>query len=322
MARTRTRVKQDKKESTLTLQEQKARKQMLSNIVSYIILGIVSIVFVLPLWYTIVTSFKYPGDVFDGKILAPNPAIKPLFYNFFGQQRKLDKEIAKDFDYDGALYAGWDEKGVPPFVMAYFNSLMVGVLVVVLQLLTCSLAAYAFARLKWPGRDQVFLAYLGTMMVPGQVTMIPVYILFKNLGIVDTRLALILPAAFSAYGTFMLRQYFMSIPAALEEAAVIDGAKKIQILLQIIMPLAKTALSTLAIFVFLFSWNDFMWPLVVINSDAKKTLPIALQSFQTSYGAQWHLIMAASLIVLVPVVAIFIAGQKYITKGIMMSGIK
>jgi multiple sugar transport system permease protein len=160
------------------------------------------------------------------------------------------------------------------------------------------------------------------MMVPGQVTMIPVFILFKNLGIIDTYAALILPAAFSAYGTFMLRQYFLSIPAALEEAAVIDGATKLQILIQIIVPLSKTALSTLAIFAFIYAWNDFMWPLIVINSDQKKTLPIMLQSFQTSYGAQWHLIMAASMIVLIPVITIFIFGQKYITRGIMMTGIK
>lgn len=230
--------------------------------------------------------------------------------------------LLKTIDYDGAWFAGSSGEGLPPFAMAYINSIFVSLAITLLQLLTCSLSAYAFSRLKWPGRDQIFLAYLGTMMVPGQVTMIPVFILFKQLGIIDTYLALILPAAFSAYGTFMLRQYFMSIPNALEEAAVIDGAKRIQILIQIIIPLAKTALSTLAIFVFLFAWNDFMWPLIVINTDSKKTLPIALQSFQTSYGAQYHLIMAASLIVLIPVITVFIVGQKYITRGIMMTGLK
>lgn len=400
MATTNTMAKKQAVSAGLSLLEQRRRAQILKNIVSYIILGLFSIIFVVPLLYTLATSFKYKGDVFDGRFI-PKPAIEPLLWNYFGRNSNLQgrptpvtenakmlinalqaetpnetyitnilatkklpdislvKElkqelsvqflknpverdftrarslayndptttnnisyILKSITYDGAWYAGWSGNGLPPFAQAYINSLFVSIVITLIQLVTCALAAYAFARLHWPGRDKVFIGYLGTMMVPGQVTMIPVFILFKNLGIIDTYAALILPASFSAYGTFMLRQYFLSIPAALEEAAVIDGATKMQILIQIIMPLSKTALSTLAIFTFIYAWNDFMWPLIVINSDSKKTLPIMLQSFQTSYGAQWHLIMAASMIVLIPVVIVFIFGQKYITRGIMMTGIK
>jgi len=301
----------------LSLIEQRKRKQMIENTIAYIILSITALIFILPLVYTVSSSLKYQQDIFDGKFI-PNPIIDPWWYNFFGRTEMGLKKL----NYDGAFFAGWNRTGLPPFAQYYINSIFVSSVITLIQLFTCSLAAYAFARLKWPGRDKIFLAYLGTMMVPGQVTMIPVFILFKNLGIIDTYWALILPASFSAYGTFMLRQYFMSIPAALEEAAYIDGATKWQILWTIIVPLSKTALATLAIFVFLFAWNDFMWPMIVINSDRLKTLPIGLQAFQSSYGAQWHLIMAASLIVLVPVIVIFIAGQKYITKGIMMTGLK
>ncbi len=228
----------------------------------------------------------------------------------------------KGIDYDGAMFAGSSPGSIPLFGQYYINSIFVGIMITFLQLLTCSLAAFAFARLRWPGRDTIFLSYLGTMMIPGVVMMIPVFILFKWLKITDTYAAIILPAAFSAYGTFMLRQYFMTIPAALEEAAVIDGATKLQILTTVILPLSKTALATLGIFVFLFAWNDFMWPLIVINRPERKTLPIGLQAFISDYGSQWHLLMSASIIVLLPLIIIYVFGQKFITKGIVMTGIK
>lgn len=305
------------------IQERK-RKERLYAIVAYFILSVFAIFFVLPLLFSIATSLKYPQDVFNIDVknflknFIPSPMIDPWWFNFFGRK---SMNLA-NMTYDGAFFAGWDGKGIPPFGRYYINSIFVSVAVTLLQLVTSTLAAYAFARLTWPGRDKVFLAYLGTMMVPGQVTMIPVFILFKNLGLVDTYLALILPAAFTAYGTFLLRQYFMTIPAELEEAAFIDGASRMQILLQVIVPLSNTALATLAINTFLYTWNDFMWPMIIINSDPLKTLPVGLQAFQTSYGAQWHLIMAASLIVLVPVILVYIFGQKYITKGIVMTGLK
>lgn len=304
--------------TAVSLREQRKRKEFWMKFLSYIILGIFSIVFVLPLVYTISTSIKYPADARSGSSFLPKKVINPWWYNFFGKKGSFKDDR---LDYDGAFFAG-SHGGMPLFAHAYINSIIVAVSVTLIQLITCSLAAYAFARLRWPGRDTVFLSYLGTMMVPGTVIMIPVFILFKSLHLIDTLWALIIFGSFSAYGTFMLRQFFLSIPAALEEAAVIDGATRLQILVTVIVPLSKTALSTLAIFTFLFQWNDFMWPLIAISKEQLKTLPIALQAFQSSYTAQWHLIMAASLIVLIPVVTIFILGQKYITKGIMMSGLK
>ncbi len=207
-----------------------------------------------------------------------------------------------------------------PFEKYYINSIIVSVVGTFGQLITCILAAYAFARLQWPGRNKVFILYLASMMIPGMVTMIPVFILMKNLGLIDTLWAIILPSLFSAYGTFMLRQYFLAIPRDLEEAAFIDGANRIQILFQIIVPLSKAAIATLATFTFLWLWNDFLWPLVVLNSDEVKTLPVGLQTFQGEYGSLWHLVMAASLIVLIPVLVVYILNQKFITEGIMLSG--
>ena len=318
---------------TISLLEVRKRQEMVRNIFSYIVLSLVSLFFVIPLIFTISTALKLPKDTGDG-LIVPKAMINPVMYNFFGTKEENGQPITDEMikekgwnipsPYDGALFApGVDkETKLPMFARWYINSIIVAGAITFLQLVLCSLAAYAFARLKWPGRDKVFLAYLGTMMVPGQVTMIPVFIMMKNFGIIDSYLAVLLPGAFSAYGTFMLRQYFMSIPAALEEAAVIDGANKLQVLQLVIFPLSKTALSTLAIFTFLYSWNDFMWPMIVLHSDSLKTLPIGLQSFLSAYGSQWHLLMAGSLIALVPVIIIFCFGQKFITKGIMMTGIK
>lgn len=207
------------------------------------------------------------------------------------------------------------------FVMFYLNSVFVATVVTLGQLLTCALAAYAFARLEFPGREQLFIGYLATMMVPGVVTLIPVFILLRELRLVDTYWALILPGLFSAYGTFLLRQFFMGIPRELEDAARIDGCGKLGVLRHVILPLSKPALATLATFTFIGSWNDFMGPLIFINSTAKKTLPIGLASFQGLYGTEWTLLMAASVIVLLPVLVVFLFNQRFFTEGIQLSGL-
>jgi len=216
-------------------------------------------------------------------------------------------------------YDAW--KAVP-FPRFYLNSIFVAFCVTFGQLLTCSLAAYAFARLEFPGRDKIFFAYLATMMIPGQVTMIPVFILLKKMNWIDTYQALILPGLFSAYGTFLLRQFFLTIPKDLEDAAVIDGCSKLRIWWTIIIPLSKAAIATLATFTFMGSWNDFMWPLIVTNSMHMKTLPIGLASFQGLYTTNWTLLMAASMIVLIPVIVIYIFNQRFFTEGIVLSGLK
>ena len=208
------------------------------------------------------------------------------------------------------------------FLVFYLNSIIVAGSVTIGQVLTCSLAAYAFARLRFPGRDTLFLGYLATMMIPGVVTMIPVFILLKLMHLIDTYAALILPGMFSAYGTFMLRQFFLSIPPELEDAARIDGCSKWSIYWNVILPLSRPALATLTTFVFLHQWNDFMWPLIVIHSMEKKTLMIGLYSFMGQYETKWHLLMAASMMVMAPVLAVFVAGQKFFVRGIVLSGLK
>jgi multiple sugar transport system permease protein len=209
-----------------------------------------------------------------------------------------------------------------PFPRFFLNSIIVTVCVTFGQVLTSSLAAFAFARLEFPGRDKLFLAYLGTMMIPGQVTMIPIFILLKKLNWIDTYKALILPGMFSAYGTFMLRQFFLTIPKDLEDAAVIDGCGKLRIWWNMIIPLSKAALATLTTFTFMGCWNEFMWPLIVTNSLSMKTLPVGLASFQGLYSTNWTLLMAASLIVLFPVLIVYLFNQRFFTEGIVLSGLK
>jgi len=208
------------------------------------------------------------------------------------------------------------------FAAFYLNSLLVALCVTVGEVFTSSLAAYAFARLHFPGRDKLFLGYLGTLMVPYVVTMIPVFILLRVLHLVDTYAALILPVMFSAYGTFLLRQFFLTIPTELEDAARIDGCSKWGLYTNVILPLSKPALATLTTFVFLSNWNSFMWPLIVIQSPEKRTLPIGLYAFMGQFNTEWTLLMAASLMVMAPVLLVFVLGQRYFVKGIVMSGLK
>ncbi|MGE0711743.1 MAG: carbohydrate ABC transporter permease [Planctomycetota bacterium] len=239
----------------------------------------------------------------------------------------------------------WNAYPFLSFGRAYLNSLIVALAVTLGQVLTCALAAYAFARLEFPGRDVLFFAYLATMMVPGAVTMIPTFVLLKNLPDAlnwlfgthffsrelvlggnllgnDSYFALIAPRCFSAYGTFMLRQFFLGIPKELEDAARLDGCGSLGVLRHVVLPLSKPALATLAIFTFMWAWGDFFWPLVVTRSDAIKTLPLLLQTFQGQYGAQWNLLMAASVMGLLPMVVVFLLGQRQFIEGIKLGAVK
>ena len=209
-----------------------------------------------------------------------------------------------------------------PFGRFYLNSLFVSLAITLGQVLTCSLAAYAFARLRWPGRDKFFLAYLATMMIPAAVTIVPTFVLMKILGWFDTYRALILPMLFSAYGTFMLRQFFMSLPRDLEDAARIDGCGKLRVWLHVILPLSKPALATLATFTFLASWSAFQWPLFATQSMHMKVLPIGLSAFQDKFSVEYNLLMAASLMVMIPTLLVFLFNQRFFTQGIQLSGMK
>ncbi len=204
----------------------------------------------------------------------------------------------------------------------YWNSVFVAACVTFLQVLTCSLAAFSFSRLEWPGRDKVFLLYLGTMMLPGLVMMIPNYQIMIRLGLVDTYLGLIIPAAFSAFGTFLLRQFMMSIPKSLDEAALIDGASKWQLYWDVILPLTRPGLVTLAIFTFIGNYHSFFWPLVMLKSTHRYTLPIGLLFFDSSQGQQTNLMMAAITMSVLPMIVIFVVLQKRLVKGIQLGAVK
>ena len=208
-----------------------------------------------------------------------------------------------------------------PFGRFYLNSLIVATSTVTLQILTASLAAFAFARLRFWGRETLFLLYLATLMIPFQVTMIPNYIIIARfLQWRDTYQALILPTAFSAFSTFLLRQYFKGLPLDLDEAARMDGANSFRIWWQIIMPLSGPVMATLAIFNFQGSWNDFLWPLIITSKETMRTIPIGLASFQGQYQTEWHLLMAGAVIALLPVLVIYVLGQNWFVRGITLTG--
>ncbi|MBU8901371.1 MAG: carbohydrate ABC transporter permease [Victivallales bacterium] len=201
-----------------------------------------------------------------------------------------------------------------------FNSIFVASWVTVLQVTTSSLAAFAFSRIRWKFRDQVFVMYLATMMIPGLVLTIPQFQIMVSIGFVNTYAGLIIPMAFSAFGTFMLRQFMLGIPLSYDEAAEIDGASWMQIYLDIILPLTKPGLITLAIFTFLGNYRNLMWPLVMIKDEAIKTVPIGLLSFQGSYHSQTELLMAATMICIIPLIVMFIIMQKKLVRGINLGG--
>ena len=209
-----------------------------------------------------------------------------------------------------------------PMGRFFLNSLLVAAAVTFGVVFSSSLAGYAFARLRFPGRDKLFLGYLATMMIPGAVTMIPLFILMRQLGWVDSYAALIVPAMFSAYGTFMLRQFFMSIPRDLEDAAAIDGCGLFGIYWRIILPVSKPALATLTTFTFMGQWNNFLWPLVVTNSPEKMTLPVGLQYFMGLHGTDYALLMAGSVTAILPVLALFLFSQRFFIRGIQLGAIK
>ncbi len=217
--------------------------------------------------------------------------------------------------------ARMDREGMN-FWRLYWNSLFVAAVGTFGQVLTCSMAAYAFARLRFPGRNVLFFGYLATMMIPGSVTLIPVFAVVRALGWVNTYWALIVPGIFSPWGVFLLRQFFLSLPRELEESARIDGCSLTQIYARITLPLSKTALATLSTFTFMGFWGSFMWPLIVTVSPELRTLPIGLTVFTQRYSADYSLLMAVSVMATVPVIVLFLFNQRYFVESIKLQGIK
>lgn len=213
-------------------------------------------------------------------------------------------------------------------VMPYFKYLMNTLIVVISNvggsILSASICAFSFSRLRWPGRDKVFMIILTSLMMPSIVTMIPTFVMWSKLGFTNSLVPLSVPIWFggSVYNVFLFRQFFLSIPRELDEAAYVDGASFFTVYWRIIMPLSKSTIMVVGIFAFLNSWNDFMGPLIYLNEESKYTLSLGLQLFQGTYGAQWHLLMAASILVLMPAVVVFFLGQRHILDGIATTGIK
>ncbi|MCZ8516432.1 carbohydrate ABC transporter permease [Paenibacillus filicis] len=209
-----------------------------------------------------------------------------------------------------------------PFGTYFLNSVKITVIITLAQLITSSMAGFVFARLRFRYREALFGLYLATMMVPAQVTMIPNFIVMRYYNLVDSHWALILPALVSAFGTFLLRQFFVTIPESLEDAAKMDGCTPFGIYWRIFVPLSKPAMATLGVFVFMGSWNDFLGPLVYINSQDKMTLPLGLASMQGMYSTDWPVLMAGTVITILPLIAIFLLAQDFFIKGVTLSGLK
>jgi putative chitobiose transport system permease protein len=262
-------------------------------------LGLCAIAFLMlfPLLWLIGTSFKSPTE----DIFTFPPQIfpsQPTFDNFA---------------------TVWDTY---PFALYLYNSAIVAVLAVALNLLLCSLAAYPLARLDFRGREFIFALVLATIMIPFQIVMIPLYILAVNLGLRNTYLGIVLPNLTSAFGIFLLRQALKAVPLELEEAARIDGCSELGIWWNIMLPAIRPALFTLAIFVFIGSWSDFLWPLIVLDDPDYYTLPLAVANLADSFSLDWRLVAAGSVISIAPILLLFLVVQKYIVPTDVGSGVK
>lgn len=202
------------------------------------------------------------------------------------------------------------------------NSIIVSVVTTAAQLLVSTMAAFVFAKIQFKGRETLFFLFLITMMIPVQVTMTPLFIVFQKLGLINTLAGIILPGIFSAYGTFLLRQHIMTIPDVLLEAAFMDGAGYVRVFRSIIVPLSKPALATFGIFSFMSSWNNFLWPLLIISSKDLMTLPLGLSKLSGRWATDWNILMAGNVVSFIPIFIVFVFAQKYFIKGMTMSGIK
>ena len=263
----------------------------------YAVVGLSAFLMVFPFLWLLSTSLKSDGEaLMIPPVWIPNPI---LWENY---QR------------------AWEAL---PFGRAYLNSIYIAILVTLVQLLTCAMAAYGFARIRFWGRDVIFVLFLATLMVPFQVTLVPSFILFKQIAWVNTHLPLLVPPMLTnAFGVFLLRQFIMTLPLELEEAAVMDGANRAHLFSLITLPLIGPGLAALGIFTFLGTWNAFLAPLIFLNSSELFTVPILLNSFRGLYNTAWPLVMAASAISVIPVLVVYVALQQYFIQGIALTGLK
>ena len=271
------------------------RGKMLKAALSQTLLTLVAVVMIFPFFWMITTALKPASEVFS---VPPRIVGSELrWHNFIDAWNYL------------------------PFSRFIINGLVVSGIGTAIVLVSSSLAAFAFSRLHWRGRDGVFLIYLGTLMIPQEVLVVPMFMIMRELGWINSYAGLIMPWAFTAFGTFLLRQFFMTLPRELEEAAIIDGASIWMVYWRILLPLTKPAMGTLAVFTFIGYWNSFLWPLLIVSDVNMATVPLGLNMFLGQTGNQWNLLMAAATISVIPSALLVIALQKYLVKGIVLSGL-
>jgi multiple sugar transport system permease protein len=257
----------------------------------------IGLFFVLPFYWLVATALKPDAQIFAmPPVWAPRP---PQWTNFPRAVRYI------------------------PFALYTWNTLKICLLSGLGTVVSCSLVAYSLAKIRWKGRDIVFFSLIATMILPGQVTMIPTFAIFKALGWIGTTLPLIVPSWFgSAFNIFLLRQFFMTIPAELSDAAQIDGCSEFGIYRMVVLPLARPALATVALFTFIGNWNDFLGPLLYLNDERSYTLSLGLQRFVSQHGAEWAMLMAASTIMTLPIIIVFFLAQRTFIQGVTLTGIK
>lgn len=275
------------------------RKKKLSAIILHTILSLAAVIFVFPFIWMLFTALKTPQELLMGT--ASFFPTDPQWDNFVTAVNSI------------------------PFLLYLKNSVVIVALVMLGTIFSATLTAYAFAKLRWKGRDKWFVVMLATLMIPLQVILIPSYIMYAQIGWLGTILPMVVPAFFgggAAFYIFMLRQFFKNIPKDLSESALIDGANHLQIFWHIMLPLCKPALVTVALFTFMATWNDYFGPLIFLTNPEQWTLALGLRSFQTQYGGRFDLMMAASIIIMMPTLIIFFAAQKTFIEGISFTGIK
>ena len=280
----------------IAIKKKKSTGAIVRKVLLYVLLIIIGIIMVVPFLWMISTSLKEQYDTVKiPPVWIPNPPRWQNYVDLFTQQ---------------------------PMLQFMLNTIKIVFFVVLGQLFFSSLAAYSFARIKFKGRTVMFFFYIATLMVPGQVTMIPTYLMFAKVGLVDNHIVLILPAFFSAFGVFLPRQFFMSLPKELEEAAEIDGCNPFTTYYRIMLPLIVPAMLTLGVFTLMNTWNDYMGPLIYLTTPEKYTMTLGIAYFKGVYTTQWNLVMAGSVLSVIPILVAYLCAQKYFVEGIAFSGVK
>jgi multiple sugar transport system permease protein len=263
----------------------------------YLILLVASVLFVVPYLLALLASLKPLNQMFSGSPFSlPHPL---TWHNFV--------ELINQYDFGHFL----------------FNTAVVAISIAVGQVFFCSLAAYAFAKMEFPGKNLLFALFLAMLLVPGTVTIVPLFIIVKDLGLLDSLPALVVPyIASSVFGVFLMRQFFLRIPDDLVNAAKVDGANSLQVLTRVMMPLSRPVLITFGIMSFVFGWNNFLWPLIATNGTGARVLTVGIATFQSNFGSDWNLMMAGGVLSLLPLVLLFLVFQRYILSSIQLSSFR